>query len=98
MNLGNKQILKIIREAKDSYVNDKGFPTGMCWHLKLALYNNGINVAYNKEIPKYIPMFVPEFFGLHVDVPYDYHWWILSDKESRIKAFDKLIKYYENNK
>lgn len=98
MLLTNEEIVKILKYAKNSYVRGIFAPSGICWHIKRALCNHGFNVVFNKDIPCLIPMFNPKFFGFNFVATYDYHWWILSNKEDRIKAFDKLISHYETNK
>lgn len=45
-----------------------------------------------EKISDIIPEFKPETFN--ADKPYHYPWWSTSDRESRIKAFDKLIEIY----
>ena len=46
-----------------------------------------------EDIVNEIPEFKQSTFGL-VDVNKKGPWWSVNDRESRIKAFDKLIKIY----
>jgi len=95
--LSKEEALKIIREAKDSYIEETNARcyAGMCYHLNQSLIKNGYELVYYFEIKEYIPNFNPAFFDINL-FDGDLYWWHLEDTESRIKAFDKLIKYYED--
>ena len=56
------------------------------------IYNNGLHYYDIKYI---IPKFNTEF--LNVVCSKYIFWWPMYDRKSRIKAFDKLIKYYKHN-
>ena len=102
-------ISELLTEAKKLYLKNIG-KAGMCWCIKV-IANEGksreelqkighVPYTYIKAI---IPEFTPEFFGatprrkcvkaFNIGLEF---WWDINDSESRIKAFDKLIKLYEN--
>lgn len=102
-------ISELLTEAKKLYLKNIG-KAGMCWCIKV-IANEGksreelqrighVPYTYIKAI---IPEFTPEFFGatprckkvkaFNIGLEF---WWDINDSESRIKAFDKLIKLYED--
>lgn len=82
-----KRILKIIKKAKQAYLD--GRSPFMCNCFQMVEYSFN---CYD-DIVREIPEFKPSTFGLHVD-EIKGSWWKLSYRESRIKAFDKLIEIY----
>ena len=82
-----KQTLKIIKKAKQAYLD--GEEACMCHCFKWV---EPSFLCY-RDIVKRISEFKPSTFGLHDTLPIS-HWWDISDRESRIKAFDKLIEIY----
>lgn len=99
----NHLILKWIENAKEYYLKFEYCP-GMC----LALFNtipkyfredwNKIKSYNCEKIKHFIPEYHPEFFitkGIKCNGYEEGYWWKLNDKESRIKAFDKLIEIYK---
>lgn len=78
--------LKVIKKAKENLAY-YGF---MCPSMLNAYHSevNGNGSMY--DIEELIPEFNPEFLGGKKG----FFWWDTIDKESRIKAFDKLIKIY----
>lgn len=92
--LSNKEIIYLLEQAKNDYINSK-YPLGMCNAIAnayLRIYNDSLDYD---NIAHIIPKFNIEFLNgvLH---SFGY-WWLLNDYKSRIKAFDKLIKYYKHN-
>lgn len=89
-----KQILKIIKKAKQVYLDGKSPFMCVCFQMVYPYfyYNNFPFFCYN-DIVREIPEFKPSTFGLHVD-NINRYWWPISDRASRIKAFDKLIEIY----
>lgn len=83
-----KSILKDIKKAKDIYlVYRYDF---MCTCFKCADYKK---YGTTNEIQKRIPEFNRDF--LEAKTPYkSIGWWDEEDRNSRIKAFDKLIEIY----
>lgn len=85
-----KAILKDIKKAEHIY--RCGQTPFMCHCFMKADYDK---YGSCENISEIIPEFKPETFnvclakGCHV-------WWNPSDRESRIKAFDKLIEIYSN--
>lgn len=61
----------------------------MCSSFSLA------SVKYYREhIDSIIPEFNQDFLNAEYKRDYIYPWWDISDRDSRIKAFDKLIEVY----
>ncbi len=83
-----KAILKDIKKAKDIYISCK--TPFMCHCFILVDYDK---YGCYEKIRERIPEFKPETFNVYLAGVYT-HWWRPSDRESRIKAFDKLIEIY----
>lgn len=82
-----KQILKDIKKAKQYYL--KGLEYGMCGCFCRVNENKYYSYSCIHEI---IPEYTPKTFGS--DAHEGTCWWPITDRESRIKAFDKLIEIY----
>lgn len=82
-----KQTLEIIKKAKLLYLKRK--EPFMC----LCFISAESSFFCYEDIVKEIPEFKPSTFGFNVD-NIEGGWWPLKDRESRIKAFDKLIEIY----
>lgn len=83
-----KKTLKIIKKAKQAYLNGESRFMCNCFYLVEPSFEH----CYYNIVDK-IPEFKPSTFGLHVgDVREG--WWSIADRESRIKAFNKLIEIY----
>lgn len=80
--------LKDIKKAKDIYAS--GTAIGMCQSFCWANYDRYNSYA---KILERIPEFKPETFNVDPELLHDF-WWRISDRDSRIKAFDKLIEIY----
>lgn len=82
-----KQILKIIKKAKQAYLDGKSL--FMCDCFAMVKYSS---FRYD-DIVREIPEFKPSTFGVDV---YSIRggWWPIGDRVSRIKAFDELIEIY----
>lgn len=91
-----KRILKIIKDAKQCFIEGKS--AFMC-HCFVEAYPE----IWNGEgdltmiIQKLIPEFNRKTLGATLDTWYS-AWWYFDDKKSRIKAFDKLIKIYDDTR
>ena len=83
-----KTVLKDIKKAKQYYID--GIESFMCLCFKRVNYSKYHNY---ESIHKLIPEFTREYLGSYIDKKYTI-WWLAYDKESRIKAFDKLIEIY----
>lgn len=91
------EIIDVLLYAKHFYIlctkedNLDSLP-GMCYciHKALEHYTNA-QVPYS-DLIYYIPEFNVNFLEGNLESAY---WWPITDTESRIKAFDKLIKIYE---
>ena len=83
-----KQILKIIKQAKQVFLNGCSPYMCECFYLVESSFNS----CYRNIVDK-IPEFNPENFDFTCKNP-DGAWWHHKDRESRIKAFDKLIEIY----
>ena len=104
-------ILELLQRAKKLYLENQG-KVGMCWCIKVVANEGKSreeqrdkgHIPYSSIVAQ-IPEFCPEFFNapiLFIMNP-NYRlliglefWWPITDIESRIKAFDKLIELYEN--
>lgn len=84
----NAQILEDIRKAKWYYT--EGIEYFMCLCFQRVNYGKYHNY---ESIHKLIPEFNRENLGSKVSNEFSI-WWLTSDRESRIKAFDKLIEIY----
>jgi hypothetical protein len=82
-----KQTLEIIKKAKQAYLDHKS--PFMCVCFFFVEYS----FCCYDDIVREIPEFKPSTFGLYVG-EIKGCWWKISDRESRIKAFDKLIEIY----
>lgn len=83
-----KSILNDIKKAKDIYLSGKT----MCMCQSFYRVDKNRHDNYDK-IRERIPEFKPETFNVDPELLDDF-WWRLSDRDSRIKAFDKLIEIY----
>lgn len=83
-----KSILNDIKKAKDNYVS--GTAIGMCQSF---CWVDNITYGNYDKIRERIPEFKPETFNVDPELLKDF-WWRLADRDSRIKAFDKLIEIY----
>lgn len=83
-----KSILKDIKKAKYIYISGGARFMCHCFFI-VDYYKYGCYEMIREKIPE----FKPETFNV---CPTDVYtcWWAPSDRESRIKAFDKLIKIY----
>lgn len=82
-----KRILKDIKKAKKVY--EMGRTKYMCNAFKL-----GNTKYFDKPIDSVIPEFNRETLNAQYKNIYYSFWWIPDDRESRLKAFDKLIEIY----
>lgn len=87
----------ILEHAKLLYI-DKYSIHGMCYVITKTLKYYDIY-----DLPKYIfDKFNYKFCGgksvIRTFDAYDSYWWEVSNTKDRIKAFDKLIKYYKEHK
>ena len=89
-----KLCLKVITNAK-TYYTRKGYTDGMCNAFTMVLYDIDTNhMSYKRWLGINIPEFNSKYLtGLAIS--HDYYWWNVNDIDSRIAAFDKLIKLYE---
>lgn len=83
-----KAILKDIKKAKQFYVNRR--ERFMC---KCFFRVDFVKYPYYDVIRQRIPEFKPDTFNADPNNFYG-AWWDPRDRDSRIKAFDKLIEIY----
>ena len=84
-----KSILKDIKKAKDFYLRHES--SYMCICFSWANYKK---YGTLEKIQERIPEFNREFLNA-IKTSCDYGaWWPSDDRDSRIKAFDKLIEIY----
>lgn len=88
LNKRNAQTLEDIKKAKWYYT--EGHELFMCTCFQRVNF-----YKYNsyESIHKLIPEFNRENLGSYIEEKHSI-WWNVSDRESRIKAFDKLIEIY----
>lgn len=83
-----KAILKDIKKAKQFYINrSERFMCNCFFRVDFVKY------TYYDGIRQRIPEFKPDTFNVYPS-NIDCAWWDPCDRESRIKAFDKLIEIY----
>lgn len=82
-----KQILEIIKKAKQAYLDGRSPFMCICFQMVESSF-----CCYD-DIVREIPEFKPSTFGLYVG-EIKGCWWKSSYRESRIKAFNKLIEIY----
>lgn len=84
-----KETLEIIKQAKQAYLD--GRERCMCFSFMRVEHS----FLCPDMIAQRIPEFKPSTFGIPDETQtYSGVWWDISDRESRIKAFDKLIEIY----
>jgi hypothetical protein len=89
-NREKKEILEDIKKAKQIFLKEEA--RFMCHCFSKV---NPIKYGVIEDIRKIIPEFKPTTFLVNFN-PDNYFraWWPITDRESRIKAFDKLIEIY----
>lgn len=89
-NKEKREILEDIKKAKQIFLKrDASF---MCYCFRKV---NPIKYYTIIDIREVIPEFRPETFIKNVNPNNHFGaWWPITDRESRIKAFDKLIEIY----
>ncbi len=89
--------VEILKKAKDLFLRHSEY-WGMCHCIRLSYLNKEVGSGDLAPNPSYMfPKFNREFLEAPKNRYSMAYWWDTSDRESRIKAFDKLIKYYEVN-
>ena len=88
LNKRNAQTLEDIKEAKECYVD--GIEQFMCLCFRRVNYDKYKN---EESMHKSIPEFNRENLGAKLSERCS-AWWLVTDVESRLKAFDKLIEIY----
>ena len=84
---------KIVKKAKKAYTNgDERFMCLCFKHVDKDKY------ACLEDIQKYIPEFNQTYLNADEWASKYSQWWYVSDRESRFKAFDKLIELYSKKK
>lgn len=89
MHKRRKRILKDIKEAKKVYLDYKENYMCLCFRRV-----DKDRYRYLEDIQKYIPEFNRTDMNAEIWAFYNSQWWDVCDRESRIKAFDKLIEIY----
>lgn len=89
--------LKILKKAKEIFNERNGY-WGMCICIEKAYYEiGGSSLPFNYRASDIIPKFNREFVEAPRDRYDKAYWWPATDRKPRIKAFNKLIHYYEVN-
>lgn len=106
------KILELLQKAKELYFENRG-KAGMCWCVKVIANEGKTGHEQNHKgyvpysvIVSQIPEFNPYFLeapiiplmesGVYFEIGLEF-WWDIDSIGSRINAFDKLIKVYENS-
>ena len=84
-----KAILKDIKEAKKIYLEGKVYFMCLCFSRVDPMKYDSFEF-----IKERIPEYNRTFLGADPDLLGTGRWWPIDDRESRIKAFDKLIEIY----
>lgn len=85
-----KKILKDIKKAKQIFLKEEAHFMCHCFQkVNPQKYDTIVNIR--KTIPEFQPL---TFIKIFNPDRYFKTWWPITDKESRIKAFDKLIEIY----
>lgn len=85
-----RRILRDIMKAKKLY--EMKITNYMCSSFLL------VSAKYGRErIDSIIPEFNQDFLNAEYKRDYIYPWWDVSDRNSRITAFDQLIEVYSRN-
>lgn len=82
-----KHTLEIIKRAKQAYLDHRSPFMCICFHIV------HFSSFKHDDIVREIPEFKPSTFGVNVRNVKG-GWWVMSDRQSRINAFDKLIEIY----
>ena len=94
--LSNNEIVTLLRVAKTNYIYDienNSILEGLCYYIIRAFHQ-----IYDKYITYCdIPILIPNFNPIFCKGDNATYWWAIYDTESRINAFNKLIKYYKHN-
>ena len=90
--MSNQEVLDFLIKGKENYENS--LSAGMCYSIRRALCKseNGSHIIM-KDFYNSCPEFNPQF--LEATRPNCAFWWLIDDKISRIKGFDKLISLYK---
>lgn len=87
-----KRILKIIKDAKQILLEGRKDFMCLCFAGAYPKFWDGAG-DLGMKIQKLIPEFNRETLGATIP-EYVSVWWCKKDRESRLKAFDKLIEIY----
>lgn len=87
----------VLEYAKLLYVN-KHISNGMCYSIARALKYYDIYELPRYVFDKFNYAFCKGKSVIKTSNFYDSYWWELENTKDRIKAFDKLIKYYKEHK
>lgn len=98
----NADVVSVLKRAKELFVTHPEY-WGMCFCIEHAMAGTerGITSYSHRDIVTMIPEFNREFLEAPKDRYGKAYWWTPDSEEghnARVKAFDKLIKYYELDK
>lgn len=105
------KILELLQKAKKLYLEHQG-KVGMCWCIKVIANQDKHPLEQSRrgqvpyasikaQIPEFNPFYLKsykaEFFAINQQLSVGLEfWWEIDDIDSRIRAFDTLIKLYED--
>ena len=95
-------VVSVLKKAKELFVTHPEY-WGMCFCIEHAMAGTerGITIYSQRDIITMIPEFNRQFLNAPKDRDGKAYWWTPDSEEghnARVKAFDKLIKYYELDK
>ena len=95
-------VVSVLKRAKELFVTHPEY-WGMCFCIEHAMAGTerGITSYSHRDIVTMIPEFNRKFLNAPKDRYGKAYWWTPDSEEghnARVKAFDKLIKYYELDK
>ena len=95
-------VVSVLKKAKELFVTHPEY-WGMCFCIEHAMAGTerGITIYSQRDIITMIPEFNRKFLNAPKDRYGKAYWWTPDSEEghnARVKAFDKLIKYYELDK
>lgn len=98
----NANVVSVLKKAKELFVTHPEY-WGMCFCIEHAMAGTerGITIYSQRDIITMIPEFNRKFLNAPKDRYGKAYWWTPDSEEghnARVKAFDKLIKYYELDK
>ena len=98
VDIEKKQISKstrhsIYKEAKNHYIENGIYKTGICFSCVQVLLRYGIEIKKHNFFDLYV--YLPEMIMVKPTTKRNYFWWEVNQIKRRLNAFDKMIKLTE---